>query len=139
MNMTLEEVLRYLPDFPYWGSTSIDMLYRGLRGVRAPFYLKSKLRTKDLCTGLSRIQWEGEWTKPGRPIQEAWKHGHLVAQIRGHVYCTATPWREWIPYAQWRAYIDSKYGPWHITDHLLLLKAPNSGDLQTGSSASKTS
>ena len=64
VNFTLEESLRFLPDFPHRHWTDPGMLARALRGAKVAFYLKQNLRTKDLCGGISKVQWVGEWLNP---------------------------------------------------------------------------
>ena len=76
-------------------------------------------RTKVLCDGINRIQWEGPWLNPGVPPAAAYAHTHYVAYCLGSVMCTAVGrnW-EWVPFEDWFEKMSAE--PWHVTHHWII-------------------
>lgn len=118
--LSLDEVreqLDYFGDYKGWMSPT--QVERVLLRLKKPFRLTVGLKTMDLCNGINRIQWEGEWLNPGVPARVAYRHTHWVAHFDGWVLCTACLTAEWIPATAWRRFHleDDPPSPFHITHH----------------------
>jgi hypothetical protein len=121
--ISLDEVRESLSD--YRGFMSPTQVEASLTVLGLPFRRTAHLRTKALCGGLNRIQWEGPWLNPGVPAAVAYKHTHWVAHRNGWVLCTAvTEPPTWIPLLAWCTGLEELNFPWHITHHYELASAP---------------
>lgn len=109
---TLVAMRTALPDFR--GFMSPTEINRALLVLCKNANFKSRLKTKTLCNGINRIQWEGKWLNPGVPPRVAYFHTHYVAHFDGWVLCTAqVPWL-WLSIEEWNRLTTD---PWHITHH----------------------
>lgn len=116
--LTLEEVRVALPQ-SYRGWMSPTMIGKCLRVLGKQYTLKMGMKTQELCEGINRIQWEGNWLNPGVPERVAYFHTHYVAYLSGWVLCTACLPAEWIPYGRWRNFHlnEEPRTPFHVTHH----------------------
>lgn len=116
--VSLWQVQRHIVNFRGWMNPS--MVGTALTSLGIYYALRKGLRTRTLCNGISRIQWEGTWLNPGVPPAAAYAHTHFVAHFNGWVLCTfATP-SEWIALEAWQGFLDLLSKPWHVTHHYLL-------------------
>mgnify|MGYP001293351179 CR=1 FL=1 len=101
-----------------------------LAGVWAS--ISKNLRTKEVCEGVNRIQWEGRWLNPGVPPMAAYAHTHWVAATHTYVFCTAVPCfeflggRRWLTLREWQDLlrvlcVREKFTGWHVTHHYKFL------------------
>ena len=116
-NLTLEQVRAALVDYKGWMSPT--QITQALKNLKQPFALSQNLKTKQLCEGVNRIQWEGPWLNRGVPPQAAYRHTHYVAHFGGMVLCTACTPTQWIPVHLWQEHLRSQDPPWayHITHY----------------------
>jgi hypothetical protein len=126
--LTLEEVRRAMP--PYKGWMSPTMVGETLRSLGRPYTLRKGMKTRELCEGINRIQWEGKWLNPGVPARVAYFHTHYVAHRAGWVLCTACLTASWIPVHVWQRVLleEPDPSPFHVTHHYILENAKQSGD-----------
>jgi hypothetical protein len=121
--LDLSTVRDLMPDFEDKGYTTPTMMESALKAAGINHTRTTKLRTSELCEGISRIQWEGPWLKPGVPFAAAYHHTHWVAQAGGFVFCTAVPLFGWIPIETWRRVVGvvcqdiKNCTGWHATHH----------------------
>jgi hypothetical protein len=107
--LTLDEVREKLLKFPGWMNPT--MIGHALESIGIQYRLTTRLRTRYLCDGISRIQWEGPWLSS---FKESYRHTHWVAHRRGWVLCSAVDSSQWIPCEHWRKSLEQ---PWHVTHH----------------------
>lgn len=112
----LDEVRPVLVNFKGWMSPTMVSNAIGALGMTDVLY-QTKLKTDQLCNGISRVQWEGKWLNPGVPARVAYFHTHLVAHFNGFVLCTVCRAHEWIPVNSWRHFLEKNDSPFHITHH----------------------
>lgn len=123
----IRKMLREAPDLNYRGWMSPTMVSTTFERLRRHRYLhnferrqfKTQFKTKQLCQGVSRIQFEGKWLNPGVPPRVAYFHTHYVARMGDLVFCTGQIVHDWLPIEFWengRPYDD----PWHVTHHWLV-------------------
>lgn len=134
LNLTLDQVRPHCWAFEQkfkgrgYGFTNPTMMGNALALARQPFTLKKNLKTTDLREGISLIQWEGKWLKPGVPPVVAYGHTHWIAATPAHVFCTAIPLSEfgcefgWVTHEVWRTLIGvlcvrENFDGWHVTHH----------------------
>jgi hypothetical protein len=118
--LSLDQVRAGLP--PYRGWMSPTMVEQTLNNLRRSYLLHKGLKTSNLCNGLNRVQWEGEWLKPGVPARVAYFHTHWVAAWDGWVLCTTCEPTRWIPERSWRHFhlMTEPRSPFHVTHHYAL-------------------
>jgi hypothetical protein len=120
--LDLETARRFMPEFAGKGYTNPTMMAAALARVGVTPVITKGLKTRDLCEGISRIQWEGPWLKPGVPAGAAYYHTHWVASACDMVLCTCTA-IAWLPAITWRQHLTgvcatiSRCTGWHITHH----------------------
>lgn len=78
---TLDELRPLMGDFESRGYTNPSLMFEVLDRIDARYTVRR--RGGDLIVGfplygLSRIQWEGPWTRPGVPIAARYRHTHWV-------------------------------------------------------------
>lgn len=105
--LTPEEVRAHLPGFP--GYTNPTLMATALRSMGRTFRSAYRgddpvdlagLPTRKLA--LTRIQFGGQWTRPGVPMSARYRHTHWVAEARGHVFdVNALGYGGWLPYRWW--------------------------------------
>lgn len=119
--LTLDQVRAALDGYKGWMSPT--QITATLRKLDRPFSLVANLKTKELCEGISRIQWEGPWLNPGVPARVAYFHTHYVAHFHGMVLCTACLSAQWIPVDEWRRHhlTVEPVSPFHVTHHWSLV------------------
>lgn len=120
--ISLDAVRAVLPIFKGWMSPT--MVGETLRALGRVYHLQKGLKTAELCNGINRIQWEGDWLKPGVPARVAYFHTHWVAHFNGGVLCTACTHAEWISVEEWKFHhlrVDP-ISPFHITHHYELTR-----------------
>lgn len=115
---SLEEVRLVLTGYKGWMNPT--MVGEALKALDFTYALRSGLKTQDLCEGINRIQWEGEWLNPGVPARVAYYYTHYVAHRAGWVLCTAVFPAIWIPSALWAQVHRDEGSPFHITHHYIL-------------------
>ncbi len=122
--LDLSTVRDFMPEFAAKGFTTPTMIEAALDRAGIRYERTTKLRTTDLCEGISRIQWDGPWLKPGVPFGAAYQKTHWVAHSSGFVFCTAI-WAPfgWTPIADWRKLVVDccqeikACTGWHVTHH----------------------
>lgn len=107
----------------YRGYMNPTMVTATLTSIGTTFRLVRGLKTDTLCNGINRVQWEGDWLKPGRPPAEAYKHTHYIAHFDGWILCTTRSADEWITVEDWKAHLVSRNVAWHVT-HWWKVEAP---------------
>lgn len=118
----LATIRKLMPDFEGKGYTNPTMLRRVLDNVGMEYELTKGLKTREVCEGINRVQWEGPWLNPGVPPRVAYFQTHIVAAAADMVFCTCTS-IGWVPVDEWRAHLDEivpawpKCTGWHITHH----------------------
>lgn len=122
LGVSLDAAKDLFPDFWRMGVTSPQMMAEAISLAKRTCLRSGGLKTVTLPTrGVALIQWVGPWLEPGAPEKLAWRHSHWVASSMGHVFCTATPFREWLPETRWRAWIADNQPPWYATHHYTVL------------------
>ncbi len=118
--LDLERVRVNLP--PYKGWMSPTMVGQTLKALEVGYELRKGMKTRSLCNGINRIQWEGDWLKPGVPARVAYFHTHWVAHFDGWVLCTACLPAKWIAVDEWtRFHLECEpVTPFHVTHHYRL-------------------
>lgn len=112
----LDEVEAGLAGFRGWVNPT--MIGAALRSMGVAYSMRKGLRTRDLCGGINRVQWEGRWLDPGVPPAAAYRHTHWVAHREGLVLCTIADPARWVTVAEWEsALAASGHGAWHVTHH----------------------
>lgn len=80
VGLTLDEVRPLMGDFESKGYTNPTLMFQSLDRARVQW---SKRPVKQWPNyGLARIQWTGQWTKPGAPARAAYRHTHWVGGMR---------------------------------------------------------
>lgn len=91
LDMTPTEIRPHLLDFETKRYTNPSLMADVLRGLWIPFHRVFEQRdrvSRDVSSrkiaaypshGLVRIQWDGPWCDPGRPIRARYRHTHWVA------------------------------------------------------------
>jgi len=115
LGKTLKEVRPHIPNFRGWMNPT--QVGETIRNLGAAYELTKGLKTKDLCDGVSRIQWEGPWLKPGVPKAAAYRQTHWIAHFGGWVLCTLAYPYAFLTRAQWERVIDLHEKGWHVTHH----------------------
>lgn len=115
LGLNLEQVRVQLVDFNGWMNPT--NLGDALRRLGAEYTPRKGLKTKDLCNGINRVQWEGSWLNPGVPPAAAYAHTHWVAHLDGWVLCTATALAAWQTRHAWEAGLSNDDRRWHVTHH----------------------
>lgn len=118
MQLPLHAVRAVLGEFKGWMSPT--MVGAALRALGAPYGLHKGLKTKALCEGVNRVQWEGRWLDPGVPPLVAYHHTHWVAQVDGWVLCTVVSPARWVRKSDWEEALLRASRPWHVTHHYRL-------------------
>jgi hypothetical protein len=119
--------LQAIPDFIKKGYTNPTMMVAGIKALNLQTVLSKNLRVKGVpIRGVSRIQWEGRWTRSGAPPIAAYPYTHWIGSADDHVFCTACSTFGWVPYAEWAKDIDAlclrnNYDGWHVTHQYLFL------------------
>jgi len=117
---TLEEVRWCLFDFRgYMTPTDIE---GALCRLQSSWRRTIGLKTKRLCNGVNRIQFEGSWLNPGVNPKAAYAHTHWIAFVDGWVLCTAVAPALWLCQDFWSAQISAMGKQWHVTHHYALMK-----------------
>lgn len=90
LGMTPNEVRPHLGDFEQKEHTNPTLMADILRRLKVPFdrvFESSRAPHRfDIRWpgfGLVRIQWEGPWTEPGRPMRARYRHTHWIASKMG--------------------------------------------------------
>lgn len=111
-----------MPEFESKGYTNPTMMKAALDRAGINYVVTKGLKTLDLCEGISRVQWEGPWLKPGVPVGAAYYHTHWIASACDQVLCTCTA-IDWFPAVAWRKHLETvcagipRCTGWHITHH----------------------
>lgn len=113
LGLHLEDVRTHIPNYRGWMSPT--MVTATLNSIGTRFQLINGLETPALCNGINRLQWEGDWLEPGRPVAEAYRHTHYIAHFDGWVLCTTLLAWEWVEASKWRAHLLSRNFRWHVT------------------------
>src|ERR1700726_1868375 len=74
--LSLQEVRKYFEPFP--GTTNPTLLKKVLASLGIESDISKNLRTKELRDGISYVQWEGPWLKPGAPPVARYRHTHWI-------------------------------------------------------------
>lgn len=115
LGLSLDQVREHLVDFRGWMSPM--MVGDTLRRLGAAYTLRKGMKTRGMCVGLNRVQWEGPWLNPGKPAAAAYAHTHWVAHVDGWVLCSLVDRASWMPLDAWEREVAKTEPPWHITHH----------------------
>jgi hypothetical protein len=115
LGLSLDQVRQQLVDFRGWMSPM--MVGDALRRLGAGYSLRKGLKTRGMCAGLNRVQWEGSWLNPGVPAAAAYAHTHWVAHVDGWVLCSLVDPAAWVPLDVWKREVARMQPPWHVTHH----------------------
>lgn len=109
-------VAPYLGDFPSRRHMTPTHMRQALLAADATVLVwhPAKAPSDDPRTyGLSFVQWEGPWLRPGVPVRAAYRHTHWVgvahcAEYGRMIYdinarTEESAWGAWVPYAWWTA------------------------------------
>tara|TARA_B100001105_G_scaffold12875_2_gene9445 strand:+ start:1877 stop:2452 length:576 start_codon:yes stop_codon:yes gene_type:complete len=115
LGLSLDHVREHLVEFPGWMSPM--MVGETLRHLGAEYTLRKGMKTRGMCVGLNRVQWEGSWLNPGVPAAAAYAHTHWVAHVDGWVLCSLVDPASWVPFDAWEREVAKTEPPWHVTHH----------------------
>lgn len=139
LGLSLVQVRERLVNFRGWMSPM--MVADTLRRLDAAYTLRKGLKTRVMCNGLNRVQWEGSWLNPGVPVAAAYAHTHWIAQVDGWVLCSLIDPASWVPLEAWEREIAKTNPPFHVTHHYRmplrprLISGPDRADARPDSSA----
>lgn len=121
LGLTLEQVRPHIPNFRGWMNPT--QVGQTLKSLGRGYSLAKGMKTKVLCDGINRIQWEGPWLKPGVPPAAAYQHTHWVAHFSdsasagGWLLCTAVCSWAWVHVEEWKKHNAHRGDAWHVTHH----------------------
>jgi hypothetical protein len=113
--VSLRKVRESLYDYHGWMNTG--MVSDALRAMGQSFVLREDLKTEELCEGINRIQWGGEWSHESHGTGNPLVGAHYVAHRKGYVLCSVCAQAKWLPVPVWRKLLEEMERPFHVTHH----------------------
>lgn len=109
LNVGPETIRPHLCGFEKKGYTNPLLMFEILKGLG--------LKWENLKTlpdfGLVRVQWDGPWCDPGRPLKARYRHTHWIAVCGQEIFdINATCAGGWLSYHEW----DTQLIPWLLKE-----------------------
>jgi hypothetical protein len=118
-DLSLHEVRQYFE--PFRGTTNPTLMKKVLRTLGLEFTFSKDLRTKQVKDGISYVQFEGPWLKPGALAVARYRYTHWIAVRNGWVFDTLLDSATWLKKEEWLpsfdATVEKDYVGWHIWQH----------------------